>query len=160
METIELMRKLQPDVPLNDARKRMAIIPTSPAVRIIRTPGLWVPLVVLRDTVYILPGVPFVFEKMIDHVVDTMGLTSTGKTTAVVLTQLGEGDFADVLAEIAERNADRVAIGSYPRPNRDVLEYQVKVTIDGDDDTEVQRVAKEITEALNDIEKQKRAHSS
>lgn len=51
------------NVELNEARLRMAALP-SPADEVLFTPGLWVPLVVV-DRVYILPGIPRLFQSMV-----------------------------------------------------------------------------------------------
>eukprot|EP00897_Mesotaenium_endlicherianum_P006976 jgi/Mesen1/6306/ME000325S05439 len=66
-----------------------------PTVEVLVTEGLWVPLVVLESNVYILPGVPSLFTRMLDaH-------------------KHGEGDLAKELTSIATDFPD-VSIGSYP----------------------------------------------
>jgi molybdopterin-biosynthesis enzyme MoeA-like protein len=49
-------------VELNEARLRMATLPTPSEV--LFTPGMWVPLVNI-NSVYILPGIPRLFQGMI-----------------------------------------------------------------------------------------------
>jgi hypothetical protein len=48
---------------LNEARLRMATLP-APADEVLFTPGMWVPLVVV-DRVYVLPGIPRLFQAMV-----------------------------------------------------------------------------------------------
>ena len=48
---------------MNEARLRMAALPTPPD-EVLFTPGLWVPLVVV-DRVWILPGIPRLFQAMV-----------------------------------------------------------------------------------------------
>ena len=51
-------------VEVNAARRRMAMLPTN-LTNVLWTPDLWVPIAVVKN-VYILPGVPHLFQEMIE----------------------------------------------------------------------------------------------
>lgn len=69
-------------VELNEARLRMATLP-DPADEVLFTPDLWVPLVVLQG-VYILPGIPNLFRRMVSaHQVCVGPKLASAKMTAL-----------------------------------------------------------------------------
>ena len=114
-------------VELNDARLRMAALP-SPA-EVLFTEGTWVPLVNV-DGVYVLPGIPRLFKQMVGAHLDRFrGPLATG---ADCFTQMGEGDIADTLSEIAQE-FPTVSIGSYPNASGDYSKYKVKISLSSRD---------------------------
>eukprot|EP00474_Spongospora_subterranea_P009542 CRZ10000.1 hypothetical protein [Spongospora subterranea] len=103
---------------LNAAIRRMALLPY-PADRIITTPGLWVPTVQCRN-VFILPGIPSLFQKMVDSVLKSIDCGS--KRLRLSLTILvGESEIADRLANV-QKQFPEVEIGSYPKLNPEMPE--------------------------------------
>ncbi|KAK9839192.1 hypothetical protein WJX81_000539 [Elliptochloris bilobata] len=95
-------------IELNAARLRMATLPAT--AEVLEVPGTWVPLVNLRGT-YVLPGVPRLFRSMLEaHIGRFAG---PAHRQAELLTDMGEGDLADPLREIA-REHPGVSVGSYP----------------------------------------------
>ncbi|PSC71220.1 3 -phosphoadenosine 5 -phosphosulfate sulfotransferase (PAPS reductase) [Micractinium conductrix] len=97
-------------VELNEARLRMAHLPTDDGVEVLFTPGLWVPLVAIQG-VYILPGIPRLFQQMIEaHAGRFRGPAAHART---LYTNTGEGDLAAKLGSIAALHP-AVRIGSYP----------------------------------------------
>jgi molybdenum cofactor synthesis domain-containing protein len=95
---------------LNEARKRMARMPvgaTHIANPVSTAPGFNV------ENVYVMAGVPAVFQAMLDNVVPT--LRSGAKLLSVsIACPHGEGAIGSPLAEIQKRHPDTI-IGSYPK---------------------------------------------
>lgn len=139
----------------NEARLRMATLPT-PA-EVLFTPGLWVPLVVAGGNVHILPGIPRLFQAMIEaHKGRFQGPKSYSQD---VLTQQGEGDLAGPLAEVAKAHPS-VRIGSYPNTDFDAfqgrgeqsLAYRVKIMFEGRDVEEVAAAVAAAREVIPTLE--------
>ncbi|MEW5310447.1 MAG: hypothetical protein WDW38_002246 [Sanguina aurantia] len=114
-------------IELNASRLRMATLPTPSEV--LFTEGSWVPLVCV-DGVYILPGIPKLFQSMI------MGqqarFQGAAFCSAAVYTQMGEGDLAVALTKVAAAHP-KVSIGSYPNTGtpHPISEYKVKLAFSG-----------------------------
>lgn len=94
---------------LNEARLRMARIPKGAELipnAVSKAPGF------ILENVYVMAGVPDVFQAMLDAVLPTL---KVGKKMLMfsVSTALREGDLAAALAELAEKMPD-VSFGSYP----------------------------------------------
>lgn len=122
--------QLDEDFELNEARRRMALLPSPHVVH--RTAGLWVPLVILHDQVFILPGVPSLFRAMLDSYFSTHLQPVSPLTRLEVYTCSYEGDISQQLAETQRLFAGRdVLIGSYPSIGTPT--YNVKVSIEGPD---------------------------
>ncbi|MBE1294523.1 MAG: competence/damage-inducible protein A [Rhodobacteraceae bacterium] len=93
----------------NDARKRMARIPDD--ATLIDNPVSVAPGFRLEN-VYVMAGVPSVFQAMVASVLPTLtgGAPLLSQTLRI---ERGEGDIAGPLAELAEKFSD-LSIGSYP----------------------------------------------
>ncbi|MCP4206721.1 MAG: competence/damage-inducible protein A [Shimia sp.] len=93
----------------NDARKRMARIPND--ATLIDNPVSVAPGFRLEN-VYVMAGVPSVFQAMVASVLPTLtgGAPLLSQTLRI---ERGEGDIAGPLAELAEEFSD-LSIGSYP----------------------------------------------
>ncbi|MCA9606426.1 MAG: competence/damage-inducible protein A [Myxococcales bacterium] len=89
--------------------------------------------VILVENVYVLPGVPQIFEAKLRLLRDVIG-AETPYVSRALYTLSDEGSIAAVL-EAAEAKHPSVAIGSYPRWREE--RYRVKVTFDGLDPAEV-----------------------
>ncbi|RAL14063.1 flavin adenine dinucleotide pyrophosphatase [Aspergillus homomorphus CBS 101889] len=82
---------------------------------------MWVPIAIVNGNVHILPGVPRLFERLLEHLKPSLLprlLNPEGKGIYRYLfsTPLAESDVAPYLTELAARVADRgVKVGSYPR---------------------------------------------
>jgi molybdenum cofactor synthesis domain-containing protein len=126
---------------LNDARKRMALIPEG--AQVWSTPDSWVPFVVMAN-VHVLPGVPELFEKML--LANAHRFAGIPLFRTMLYTDSPEGDIADTLAK-AQAAHPNVAIGSYPKYGRDAG-YSVKITLEGLPEAEVRGLASELREAL------------
>ncbi|GLC39458.1 hypothetical protein PLESTM_000899900 [Pleodorina starrii] len=131
---------------LNEARLRMATLPTPSEV--LFTPGLWVPLVAVGG-VYVLPGIPRLFQAMIAAHQDRF--TGVAFHSAALFTQLGESDLAQPLTAVAAKHP-RVAIGSYPNTAADVSgSYKVKLALSSRDPAALQAAVADVRSGLGDI---------
>lgn len=109
---LDRMAALQPEVDWSlPARRRMAELPDPCELR--WTDGLWVPTAVVGGNVYVLPGVPRLFRRMLDGLLPALGGVGA-LDRRVIYTRRGEGSIAAGLAAVAAAYP-HVAIGSYPR---------------------------------------------
>ncbi|KAI9139442.1 hypothetical protein BKA69DRAFT_1085483, partial [Paraphysoderma sedebokerense] len=118
--TIDRMQSISPHLfPLSPPRLRMVQLPAPSQV--IFTPNLWVPLCKVNN-VHILPGIPRLFQAMIDNYLPLMisEIESNGGKLKkywrrMVKTTMRESEIADGLREIqTEVSGAGVKIGSYP----------------------------------------------
>ena len=139
--TVERMvagaRARDPERPagLNDARRRMAMLPIGCTVW--ETPGLWVPLVVVEN-VHVLPGIPALFTQMLEA--NAHHFHGPALYRALVFTNQSEGDLAAPLAALATAYP-HIAFGSYPR---DASNYKVMISIEGEDERAVADLAERV----------------
>lgn len=136
-------------VELNEARLRMAALPAPAEVLV--TPGLWVPLVVAGGNVHILPGIPRLFQAMVEaHMERFKGPASH---SVELYADVGEGDVAAPLAAVAAAHR-AVRIGSYPNTGFDMadpnqkLAYRVKFVCEGREAAAVEAAAAAVREAI------------
>lgn len=112
--------------PAKTARLRMVQLPidesrdVSKQVYFTRD-DLWVPISIVNGNVHILPGVPRLFESLLDglkpiivpRLADPEG---KGTTRIIISTPMGESSIAGYLTELASRVEPKgVKVGSYPR---------------------------------------------
>ncbi|TFB03805.1 Uncharacterized protein CCMA1212_004434 [Trichoderma ghanense] len=140
-EAYEKMKKLskphpkQPDFDWNvdspalRARLRMVELPTDESRPlseqfIFPQQDMWVPVSVVNKNVHILPGVPLLFQKLLDglkpHILPRL-VDPEGKGThrIMISTPLPESAVAEYLTELAAKVESRgVKVGSYPRWGR------------------------------------------
>jgi len=114
------------DSPALRAKLRMVELPTDESRDMNKqfffpSEDLWVPVAVVNGNVHILPGVPRLFEKLLDglkpHVTPRL-VDPEGKGTHRVLfsTPMSESAVAGYLTELAAKVGDRgIKVGSYPR---------------------------------------------
>lgn len=110
--TLELMgaHYAQRGLEFNDARKRMARLPAGSepiANPVSIAPGFRI------ENVYVMAGVPSIFQAMLDNVVPTLK-TGQKLLSATVQCPYGEGVIGAPLAQIQKANPDTI-IGSYPK---------------------------------------------
>ena len=118
-DTMQRMREMIKDCRvqgLSEGQKRMAYIPEPDLVTF--TSNLWVPLVQVKN-VLILPGVPRLFNAMLDNWMETQlaasGLQTVKKVRMMVQTNWKESMLALRLREI-QNSLDRdIQLGSYPQ---------------------------------------------
>ncbi|CAL8465971.1 g5507 [Coccomyxa elongata] len=147
--TVERMKEnySKRGVELNDARLRMAMLPQTSQV--LYTPDLWVPLVNLRG-VYVLPGIPRLFQAMIEaHKEPFRGPTCS---TATLYTNTVEGDLADPLRKVAQEHPG-VSIGSYPNVAQctDAQTFRVRLQLESRDKEALDAAVAAVTAAVQCI---------
>jgi molybdopterin-biosynthesis enzyme MoeA-like protein len=114
------------DSPALRAKLRMMELPTDESRDIKKqvlfpVPELWVPVAVVNGNVHILPGVPRLFEKLLEGLkpILTPRLTDPegkGIFRIIISTPLPESAVAPYLTELAQRVEPKgVKVGSYPR---------------------------------------------
>ncbi|KAI9256624.1 MoaB/Mog domain-containing protein [Phascolomyces articulosus] len=141
---------------MTDARKRMAIFP-KPA-KILRTcpDELWVPVVVVNDNIHILPGIPRLFERLMETMRDRFEQMAVergagGRYYRVqVATRKPEGDIAVFLTELQNRVAEqRIKIGSYPKWGKGPDGARVVISIVGRDEDAIKSIGDEVLNGIN-----------
>ena len=109
--------------PQLEARLRMATLPVGEGVEyIFPDEDLWVPVVIVNHNIHILPGVPELFQSLLESL--TPYLLARGHVSPVtqqihrvlLSTPLSESAVAEYLANLQERIESKgVKVGSYPR---------------------------------------------
>jgi molybdenum cofactor synthesis domain-containing protein len=135
----EYHQRFLPGKPLNEARKKMAFLPTP--CEILLTEGFWLPLVLVKN-VYILPGVPSLFEKLVQGIENRFQGPAIKRI--LIYTRQSEGDIAEDLENI-QNSFPKVSIGSYPRTND---AYKVMISLEGTDLSAVQDAANLVEVAI------------
>ncbi|KAL1304515.1 hypothetical protein AAFC00_003502 [Neodothiora populina] len=112
--------------PALEAKKRMVILPYDESVPdedqvVFTAPDLWVPVAVVNGNVHILPGIPRLFERMLEGLKPRIlpRLTDPdgkGVYRVLISTPLPESAVAGYLTELASKvESEGVKVGSYPR---------------------------------------------
>jgi molybdopterin-biosynthesis enzyme MoeA-like protein len=136
MKRLSKPHKSNPDFDWNvpspalTAKKRMVELPIDDAVPdeeqvIFVSDTLWVPVACVNSNVHILPGVPHLFEAMLDGLKPRLlpRLTDPegkGVLRILISTPMSESSVAGYLTELAAKTEPRgVKVGSYPRWGKD-----------------------------------------
>ena len=115
-EMAELLQEKMNTTELTDAQKKMATLPSTAKLRYLSdNPSDW-PVLQCRN-IFILPGIPEIFEKKIDNVANYLSCQLKRGTTYKVLLSVDENSIVSVLNKVVE-NHPMVSIGSYPFLNR------------------------------------------
>lgn len=138
------------DSPALRARLRMVELPTDPAIApekqfIFPREDLWVPVCCVNGNVHILPGVPRLFEMLLDNLTPLLMPRLEGRQIARVLisTPLPESIVAPYLTELAAKVEPKgVKVGSYPRWER----KRNTVTLVGKDAEYLESLVAEVVE--------------
>jgi len=144
--------------PALTAKLRMARLPIDPAIPdedqvIFVKEDLWVPLSVVNGNVHILPGVPRIFETMLEGLKPRLlprlkDPEGKGMYRMLFSTPLAESQVADYLTQLAAKVEPKgVKVGSYPRwgKNRNV------VTLVGNDREYMDTLEAEVAEGVNGV---------
>ena len=117
---------------LTEGHLAMAKVPAG--ARLARTAGgIWPAIV--KDNVWILPGVPQIFAMKMPLVAAELA-TGSGWVSLAVFTTLDEGDLKADLDRVVAAHPE-VEIGSYPTFSE--VRYRTKLTFDGMDEAAVKR---------------------
>lgn len=99
------------------ARMRMAMLPTGQNVRYMYTKDMWVPIVSIESKIYILPGIPQLFERLLQSLKDQelAGRVDKANMQAryLVQTELKESVIAPFLSQL-QKSHGNIKIGCYP----------------------------------------------
>ena len=139
-------------IELNEARLRMAQLPTPSEV--LFSNGIWVPLVVAGGNVFILPGIPRLFQTMVTA--QSHRFAGPQTFSVDVFVDCGEGEVAAPVAEVAAA-FPQVRIGSYPNTEFDMDKpdektvYRVKLTAEGRDEEKVKEAAEAMASKIREM---------
>lgn len=112
--------------PALEAKKRMVILPHDTSVPdeaqvVFVDEGLWVPIAVVNGNIHILPGVPRLFERLLDGLKPALlprlsDPEGKGVHRILISTPLAESAAAAFLTQLAAKaEPNGVKVGSYPR---------------------------------------------
>ena len=124
------------DKPLNDAMKKMAIIPTG--AEIIDVGGLWFPVVIVEN-VHIFPGIPELFEKKFHSLSDRF--SGVPFQLKKIYVRPAESDIAEILNALL-REFPELMLGSYPRINEE--HYRVMLTLESRDESYLEKATESL----------------
>lgn len=134
------------EMEFTDARQRMTRMPEG-AVHIDNpvsvAPGFNI------ENVYVMAGVPKVFEAMLNNVIPTLR-TGTKILSDSVVSLHGEGDIGTMLGEIQKDNPD-VSIGSYPKFAQDGG-FSSEIVVRGLDSEKIGKAILEIKAMLKSLD--------
>lgn len=134
----------QRDLPVTDAHLRLANIVEG--ARLVRNATVAWPTIVV-DNVYVLPGVPEIFQLKLAQLRDELA-TDEAFVGVAVYTRCDEGDIAQLLHDLAHAHP-AVTIGSYLKWRSE--DYRVKITFDGRSDDDVRKAADAFIAAIGDL---------
>ncbi|SPO31990.1 related to 3^-phosphoadenosine 5^-phosphosulfate sulfotransferase (PAPS reductase)/FAD synthetase and related enzymes [Ustilago trichophora] len=129
------------------ARKRMALFPKDKAEVIFPTEKLWVPVVRMDGKLCILPGVPRLFEALIDGLESYIPLDPNRQRPYRVLihTRLPESNISPFLVKLTHKCKQfGIKVGSYPKWNNGV-----DVSLIGNDWDELQKLIPQVENQVN-----------
>jgi molybdenum cofactor synthesis domain-containing protein len=143
-EAIKMLLERIPLKDLNDSRRRMARIPHGAKLienSVSKAPGFQI------GNVFVMAGVPTVMQAMLDVIIKRM---ETGQKlfSCNILTDIKEGDIADILRSIQGRT-ETVSIGSYPYYNDNG--YGANIVCRGKNIDELKSIASIIKNDLSEI---------
>ena len=138
---IERMERYS-DKPLNDAMRKMAMIPDG--AKILDVGGLWFPVVVVQN-VHIFPGIPELFEKKFHSIRDRF--SGVPFVLRKLYVRENESDIADILNTLLKKYPE-LMLGSYPRINEE--HYRVMLTLESRDESYVNAALDMLIKALPD----------
>ncbi|EPS96409.1 hypothetical protein FOMPIDRAFT_1025409 [Fomitopsis schrenkii] len=129
-----------------EARERMALFPAK-AEALFIAPEVWVPVVRLEGKLCVFPGIPGLFQKMLNGLKPYLPLPPPSERPfrLQIFTNMPESSIAPYLTELQARTkAAGVRVGSYP-----LLMRGVYVALIGRDEETVKTLAAEVAEKLD-----------
>ncbi|KAG0135275.1 MoaB/Mog domain-containing protein [Tuber indicum] len=135
--------------PMLTAKQRMALLPTGPNVRnVYISPDLWVPICIV-DNVHILPGIPRIFEQLLEGLRPLLNVDNHNKQTRVLIsTPMKESEIAGFLTELQEKVKERrIKVGSYPRWGK----KRNTVTLTGPDKEYIEGLVDEVEKGVGGL---------
>ncbi|KQQ46625.1 molybdenum cofactor biosynthesis protein [Rhizobium sp. Leaf311] len=141
------------EMEFTDARKRMARMPRGAAH--IANPVSVAPGFIV-DNVYVMAGVPQVFQAMLDNVIPTLK-TGSKILSHAVSSPYGEGDIGTLLANVQKAHPE-TSIGSYPR--YDGKKFSTEIVVRARDIAAVDAAAQDVAAMIESIGRQKAAQAN
>jgi molybdopterin-biosynthesis enzyme MoeA-like protein len=140
-----------PDWSLTEARKRMALFP-EPSIKLRNHKELWVPVIVVNKNIHVLPGIPRLFEGLLDslkpHFESMLGEYKSYHRVQIA-TKLTEGDIANFLSNLQDEcSSQEIKIGSYPNWGEGKDGARVVVSVVGKDKTTVNSIGEKIVDGI------------
>jgi len=141
------------EMEFTDARKRMARMPRGAAH--IANPVSVAPGFIV-DNVYVMAGVPQVFQAMLDNVIPTLK-TGSKILSHAVSSPYGEGDIGTLLANVQKAHPE-TSIGSYPR--YDGKKFSTEIVVRARDIAAVDAAAQDVAAMIESIGREKAAQAN
>ncbi len=136
------------EMEFTEARKRMARMPRG--AQHIANPVSVAPGFIVEN-VYVMAGVPQVFQAMLDNVVPTLK-TGAKMMSQSVTSQFGEGDIGTPLSEIQKAHP-QTSIGSYPK--YDGQRFSTEIVVRARDAHLLEAAARDVAAMIENIAKAK-----
>ncbi|KAF3932303.1 hypothetical protein ABW19_dt0206378 [Dactylella cylindrospora] len=139
--------------PRLSAKLRMATLPTGPGCRMyFPSDDLWVPISIVNENVHILPGIPLLFQQMLEglekEIISRIDASNRNIFRVMISTPQPESQMADYLTLLQEKVKDHgVKVGSYPRWGKS----RNTVTLVGRDRGYIESLLDEVTKELEGI---------
>ena len=141
------------EMEFTDARKRMARMPRGAAH--IANPVSVAPGFIV-DNVYVMAGVPQVFQAMLDNIIPTLK-TGSKILSHAVSSPYGEGDIGTLLANVQKAHPE-TSIGSYPR--YDGKKFSTEIVVRARDIAAVDAAAQDVSAMIESIGREKAAQAN
>jgi molybdopterin-biosynthesis enzyme MoeA-like protein len=143
------LSKRNPAIKMTKNHARMATFP-HPAKLLRERDDLKIPIVVVNDNIFILPGIPSLFKTTLGYLVPQLEKSSGSKFYRnEIATQQSEVTIADTLTA-TQVKADKfgIKIGSYPVWGKNAENIRVVVTVSGKDQAQVDDFSREVTREI------------
>ncbi|GAN08889.1 molybdopterin binding domain protein [Mucor ambiguus] len=139
------LAKRNPNTVMTKFHARMATFP-HPAILLRELPNIKIPIVVVHDNIYILPGIPSLFQLLLNSLKPKLQAMSQSACfyRREIATASPEVSIASILSDF---HTQHVKIGSYPMWNNDKI--KVIVTVSGQDLSRVNAIADKLTDAIH-----------
>ncbi len=141
------------EMEFTDARKRMARMPRGAAH--IANPVSVAPGFIVEN-VYVMAGVPQVFQAMLDNVIPTLK-TGSKILSHAVSSPYGEGDIGTLLANVQKAHPE-TSIGSYPRYFG--KKFSTEIVVRARDIAAVDAAAQDVAAMIESIGREKAAQAN
>ncbi|KAI7902977.1 MoaB/Mog domain-containing protein [Cokeromyces recurvatus] len=118
-----------------------------PAILLRENKKLMIPVVVVNENIYILPGIPALFQLLLD----TLGSRLSQNTPYYrleIATEQPEMAIATILRKIQQQVQHVVKIGSYPTWQQEEEKIKVIVTVTGQDKSKVKEISQWIQKEI------------
>lgn len=145
-------KKRFPNWSLTEDRKRMALFP-EPSEKLRNHNELWVPVVVVNKNIHVLPGIPRLFESLMEslrpHFESLVGHPSKYHRVQVA-TKFPEGQIAAFLSNLQDQCKEKqIKIGSYPNWGKGRDGARVVVSVVGKNQADVDAIGEQLVQGID-----------